>query len=112
MPARRGRGVELLVDPNRRRIMAMLLMRAMRSSEIARELGRSRATASYHLRLMNRAGLIRRTWSRVDYRGRVYFVNPRMLQTIAFWLAGVELPGSRRAYPATDDMEPGEIEAQ
>ncbi len=78
----------------------------MRSSEIAEQIGRSRATTSYHLRLMSRTGLLRRTWSRVDYRGRVYFVNPRMLPAIAVWLAGVELPSTKRANPMTDDLEP------
>ena len=85
----------------------MLIARAMRSSEIAREIGRSRATATYHLRLLSGAGLLRRTWSRVDYRGRVYYVNPKMLPAIAIWLAGVDLPGSKRAHPMTDDVEPG-----
>jgi hypothetical protein len=36
----------------------------------------------------------------------VYFVNPRMLPAIAVWLAGVELPGSKRPHPSTDDLEP------
>jgi DNA-binding transcriptional ArsR family regulator len=112
MPARRGRGIALLVDPVRRRIMAMLIARAMRSGEIAQEIGRSRATATYHLRLMSRAGLLRRTWSRVDYRGRVYFVNPRMLPTIAVWLAGVDLPSTKRARDFTDDLEPRRFEGQ
>jgi predicted transcriptional regulator len=106
MGARRGNGIELLVDPIRRRIMAMLVARAMRSSEVAAEIGRSPATATYHLRLMSRAGLLRRTRSRVDYRGRVYFVNPKMLPTIAVWLAGVELPSTKRAHWMTDDLEP------
>jgi DNA-binding IclR family transcriptional regulator len=92
--------------------MAMLIARAMRSSEVAEQIGRSRATATYHLRLMSRSGLLRRTWSRVDYRGRVYFVNPRMLPTIAVWLAGVELPSTKRAGHLTDDLEPWRIEPQ
>jgi len=86
--------------------MGMLVARAMRSSEIANEIGRSRATATYHLRLLSRAGLLRRTWSRVDYRGRVYYVNPRMLPTISVWLIGVELPSTKRAHWMTDDLEP------
>jgi predicted transcriptional regulator len=93
MPARRGRGIELLVDPNRRRIMAMLAMRAMRSSAIAAAIGRSRPATTHHLRLMRQAGLIRSTWSRLDYRGRVYVVNARMLGPITAWLAAIELPG-------------------
>jgi DNA-binding transcriptional ArsR family regulator len=112
MPARRGRGIELLVDPIRRQIIAMLINRAMRSSEIAREIGRTRATTSYHLRLMNRAGLIPRTWSRIDHRGRVYFVDPGMLRAIAFWLAGVELPSSKRPHPSTDDLDPLRIDLE
>ncbi len=43
MPARRGRGIELLVDPNRRRIMSMLAVRGMRSSAIAAAIGRKPA---------------------------------------------------------------------
>src|SRR5215212_7244655 len=94
MPARRGRGIELLVDPNRRRIVSLLAKQAMRSGEIARAIDRSRPTTTYHLRLPQRAGLIVRTWSRVDYRGRTYFVNPAMLRPIAAWLTAVDLPGS------------------
>jgi DNA-binding transcriptional ArsR family regulator len=92
VPARRGRGIELLVDPNRRRIMSMLAVRGMRSSAIATAIGRSRPATTHHLRLMREAGLIRSTWSRLDDRGRVYVVNARMLGPITAWLAGVELP--------------------
>jgi DNA-binding transcriptional ArsR family regulator len=98
MPARRGRGIELLVDPNRRRIISMLATRAMRSSDIAVAIGRSRPATTHHLRLMQQAGLIWSTWSRLDYRGRVYVVNARMLRQITAWLAGVELPGLPRSY--------------
>lgn len=76
----------------------MLARRAMRSSEIATAIGRSRPATSHHLRLMRQAGLIWSTWSRIDYRGRVYVVNARMLGPITAWLAGVELPGLPRSY--------------
>jgi len=105
MPARRGRGIELLVDPNRRRIISILAVRAMRSSEIAAAIGRSRPATSHHLRLMREAGLIRSTWSRLDYRRRLYMVNGRMLGPITAWLAGVELPGLPRER-ATDLANP------
>jgi DNA-binding transcriptional ArsR family regulator len=108
MPARRGRGIELLVDPIRRQIIAMLATRAMRSGEIALAVSRSRPTTTYHLRLMQRAGLIVRTWSRVDYRGRTYFVNPAMLRPITAWLAGVELPGSPEWRPPPKDQPPAD----
>jgi DNA-binding transcriptional ArsR family regulator len=98
MPARRGEGIELLVDPNRRKIVAMLSVRAMRSSAIATAIGRSRPATSHHLRLLREAGLIRSTWSRVDYRGRVYLINPSMLGPITAWLIGVELPRSKRLF--------------
>lgn len=108
MPARRGRGIELLVDPTRRRIVSLLAQHAMRSGEIARAIGRSRPTASYHLRLLQRAGLIIRTWSRVDYRGRTYFVNPAMLRPITAWLTGVELPRSPEWAPPPMDVPPAD----
>ena len=78
----------------------------MRSGEIALAVGRSRPTTTYHLRLMQRAGLVVRTWSRVDYRGRTYFVNPAMLRPITAWLAGVDLPGSPAWRPAPKDQPP------
>ena len=84
----------------------MLAKHAMRSGEIARAIDRSRATATYHLRLLQRAGLIIRTWSRVDYRGRTYFINPAMLRPITAWLADVELPRSPEWTPPPKDMPP------
>jgi DNA-binding transcriptional ArsR family regulator len=108
MPARRGRGIELLVDPTRRQIISLLAKHAMRSGEIASAIDRSRPTATYHLRLLQRAGLIVRTWSRVDYRGRTYFVNPAMLRPITAWLAGVDLPGSPSWRPPPNDVPPAE----
>ena len=76
----------------------MLAKRAMRSSDIAEAIGRSRPATTHHLRLMREAGLIWSTWSRIDYRGRVYVVNGRMLGPITAWLAGVEMPGLPRSY--------------
>jgi DNA-binding transcriptional ArsR family regulator len=85
--------------------MSMLATRAMRSSDIAVAIGRSRPATSHHLRLMRQAGLIWSTWARFDGRGRLYVVNGRMLRQITAWLAGVELPGLPRSQ-VDDSVEP------
>lgn len=91
MPRRAAHGIELLADPTRRRIVALIAMRVRHPAAIAGELGLSRPATSRQLRLMTEAGLLRWTWSKLDRRSRFYIIDPRMQAPITAWLAGVDL---------------------
>lgn len=93
MPKRNGPGIELLADPTRRRIVALLAIHSMRPKSIAREIGLSRPATSRQLHLLREAGLIRSTWSPIDGRGRLYGIDPRSHGSITAWLAGIGFGG-------------------
>jgi DNA-binding MarR family transcriptional regulator len=106
MPRRNGEGIDLLADPTRRRIVALLALATAKPmmgepTRLAKELGLSRPATSRQLHILRKAGLIavRRGW--VDGRRRVYFIEPTRLGQIAAWLAGTELG---RAFPASDRL--------
>ena len=101
MPNRRGNGIDLLADPTRRRIIALLAVRTLRPSTIATLIGLSRPATSHQLRLMVRAGLIDRRRSRIDGRSFVYSVSAPQLGPITAWLAGTSM--SRTLTMAIDD---------
>jgi DNA-binding transcriptional ArsR family regulator len=91
MPKRNGQGIELLADPTRRRIIALLAIRPRRPSAIATEIGLSRPATSRQLRLLRDAGLIRSQRSPVDGRGYRYAIEPRSRGAITAWLAGTNV---------------------
>ena len=91
MPSRNGVGIELLADPTRRAIVALIAVGVRRPAQIAREIGLGRPATARQLGILSRAGLIRWTWSRLDHRGRVYAIDPRVIGQVLAWLAGVEI---------------------
>jgi DNA-binding transcriptional ArsR family regulator len=91
MPKRNGPGIELLADPTRRRIVALLAIRPLRPRTVATEIGLSRPATSRQLHLLRDAGLIRSTWSPVDGRGRLYALDPKTHGSITAWLAGTNV---------------------
>lgn len=91
MPKRNGRGIELLADPTRRRIVALLAVRPLRPSTIAAELGLSRPATSRQLRLLEHAGLVERSRSIGDGRVWIYTIDRRTLGSITAWLAGTSV---------------------
>jgi hypothetical protein len=98
MPRRNGIGIDLLADPTRRAIVALIALGVGQPSRIAKEIGRSRPATSRQLRILCQAGLIfaRDHWS--DGRRVVYFIDARRLGQITAWLAGTEVG---RAFPPT-----------
>jgi DNA-binding transcriptional ArsR family regulator len=103
MPKRNGQGIELLADPTRRAIVALLALgaanpRVGQPSKIAKEIGRSRPATSRQLRLLRKAGLISVRKHFVDGRRVVYYIDPRRHGQITAWLAGTEVG---RAFPPT-----------
>ena len=95
MPRRAAEGIELLADPTRRRIVALIADRVWHPSDIAAALELSRPAISRQLRLLTEAGLLRWRWSRIDLRSREYVIDPAMQPAIIAWLAGVDLRGVR-----------------
>ncbi len=91
MPKRAAEGIELLADPTRRRIVALVGGRVRHPADIAVALELSRPATSRQLRLLTEAGLLRWTWSSIDRRSRIYVIEPTMQDAIIAWLAGVDL---------------------
>ena len=77
MPHRNGPGIELLADPTRRRIIALLAIGARRPSTIATEIGLSRPATTRQLHLLRDAGLIAAMPSLVDRRAVLYVIAQR-----------------------------------
>jgi DNA-binding transcriptional ArsR family regulator len=101
MPKRFTQGIELLADPTRREIIALIAVGTGRPAAIADEIGLSRPATSRQLRIMKVAGLIRWTRSPLDRRGRLYLIDPKMEGPIIAWLAGVEV-GRRAGWRSID----------
>lgn len=96
MPRRNGAGIELLADPTRRRLVALLALGVAGPAMLAIEVGLSRPAVSRQLGLLRDAGLISVRTGYVDRRRRLYFIEPRRLGQITAWLAGTEVG---RAFP-------------
>jgi DNA-binding transcriptional ArsR family regulator len=97
MPRRNGSGIDLLADPTRRRIIALLALGHMRPSKVAAEIGLSRPATTRQLKLLQRAGLVAARRAYTDGRAVVYYIEPVRLGQITAWLAGTEVG---RAFPA------------
>jgi DNA-binding transcriptional ArsR family regulator len=113
VPKRNGPGIELLADPMRRRIIALLALRPWRPSNVAHEIGLSRPATSRQLRMLEEAGLIRSGRSAADGRVVLYSIERRQHGPITAWLAGTEIarqPASPRTDPGRRrrDLEPEE----
>ena len=91
MPRRMAEGIELLADPTRRRIVALIAGRVWHPADIAAAIGLSRPAVSRQLGLLSSAGLVRWRWSQIDRRSRDYFIDPGMHEPMIAWLAGVDL---------------------
>jgi len=108
MPKRNGIGIDLLADPTRRGIVALLALGVGQPSKVAKEIGRSRPATSRQLRLLRRAGLISVRRHYVDGRRVVYFIEPRRLGQIAAWLAGTEVGRAFPPSPRDDVPDPSD----
>jgi DNA-binding transcriptional ArsR family regulator len=91
VPKRNGAGIELLADPTRRRIIALLAVSACRPSTLAREIGLSRPAVSRQLSMLVDAGLIERHPSYFDGRVTLYRIAADRHGPITAWLAGTNV---------------------
>lgn len=74
----------VLADPVRRAILDLLRERPHAVGEVVTRLELAQPTASKHLAVLRRAGLVRAT---VDAQHRVYSLDPRPLGELEAWLA-------------------------
>ena len=74
---------EVLVDPNRRRILDLLRERERLVGELVAELALSQPGVSKHLRVLREAGLV---VVRHDAQRRWYGLNPAPLAELDTWL--------------------------
>jgi len=91
MPKRATRGIELLADPTRRAIIALVAVRPLRPTTIAREIGLSRPAVSRQLRLLRENGLLERQRSWTDRRAFIHRIPRERHGVITAWLAGTEI---------------------
>lgn len=74
----------VLVEPNRRRILDLLLAGERPVGDLVAELGISQPAVSKHLKVLRDAGLV---GSRIDGSRRLYRLRPEPLQALDEWLA-------------------------
>ena len=92
MPRRNGTGIDLLADPTRRRLVALIaLTQYGQPTKLAKQIGLSRPATSRQLRILAEAGLIRSRRDMSDGRKVVYSIEPRRMGQIMAWLAGTEV---------------------
>jgi DNA-binding transcriptional ArsR family regulator len=75
---------DVLAEPARRRILALLLERPRLVGELTQELGLSQPGTSKHLRVLREAGLVR---VRPEAQRRWYELRPEPLVELDAWLA-------------------------
>jgi DNA-binding transcriptional ArsR family regulator len=75
---------EVIVEPNRRAIMSLLVSSPQSVGEIERKLRVPQPTVSKHLRVLREAGFVEST---VDAQRRLYRLRPEPLQELDDWLA-------------------------
>ena len=74
---------EIIVEPNRRAILSLLVSSEQSVGEIERQLRMTQPTVSKHLRVLREAGFVEAT---VDAQRRVYRLTPEPLQELDAWL--------------------------
>jgi DNA-binding transcriptional ArsR family regulator len=89
---------DVVAEPNRRRILDLLLERERPVGEVVESLGLSQPAVSKHLRILREAGLVE---VRGDAQRRLYSVRPQPLRAIDEWLS----PYRRMWEARLDDLE-------
>src|SRR6185436_16940564 len=75
---------EIIVEPNRRAILNLLVSSEQSVGEIEQQLGMPQPTVSKHLRVLREAGLVEST---VDAQRRLYRLKPDARRDLDAWLA-------------------------
>jgi DNA-binding transcriptional ArsR family regulator len=74
---------DVLAEPNRRRLLDLLLEQPRSVSELVERTGLSQPGASKHLRVLREAGLVD---VRIDAQRRIYALRPEPLVELDEWL--------------------------
>jgi DNA-binding transcriptional ArsR family regulator len=74
---------EIIVEPNRRAILSLLVSSQQSVGEIERQLRMTQPTVSKHLRVLRDAGFVE---SSVDAQRRLYRLRPEPFQQLDTWL--------------------------
>jgi DNA-binding transcriptional ArsR family regulator len=74
----------VLIDPNRRAMLELLLERPRTVGELVDELDLAQPTTSKHLRVLREAGFVRVVR---DAQRRIYTIDPAPLAELDAWLA-------------------------
>ena len=74
---------QVLAEPNRRAILALLASSQQSVGEIERRLRLPQPSVSKHLRVLREAGFVE---SKVDAQRRLYSLRPEPLQEVDAWL--------------------------
>lgn len=90
--------IEVLAEPNRRRILDALMGSESRVGELVERLGLPQPTVSKHLRVLRSAGLVT---ARVDGPRRFYRLRTEPLRELDAWLE----PYRRMWAHSLDDLE-------
>jgi DNA-binding transcriptional ArsR family regulator len=80
-------GLELLAEPTRRLIVALLAERPRRPTSLREAIGVSQATLAFHLGILRRAGIVLDSRVLRDGRVRLYMLHPRRARAVMAWLA-------------------------
>ena len=75
---------EIIAEPNRRAILALLVSSQQSVGEIERQLRMPQPAVSKHLRVLREAGFVEST---VDAQRRLYRLKPEPFQQVDAWLA-------------------------
>src|SRR6476661_5887595 len=89
---------EVLAEPNRRRILDLLLEHELPVGDLVRALAVSQPAVSKHLRILREAGLVE---VRSDAQRRLYRLRAEPLRAVDDWLA----PYRARWASHLDDLE-------
>jgi DNA-binding transcriptional ArsR family regulator len=84
---------EILAEPNRRRILDLLIGGERPVGDLVDDLAISQPAVSKHLRILREAGLVA---VRSDAQRRLYRVNPDPLQAVDAWLEPYRLQWGAR----------------
>jgi DNA-binding transcriptional ArsR family regulator len=74
---------DIIAEPNRRRVLDLLLKHERTVGELVEALDMSQPAVSKHLRVLREAGLVE---ARVDAQRRVYSLHPQPLADVDAWL--------------------------
>jgi DNA-binding transcriptional ArsR family regulator len=87
-----------LADPNRRRIVEMLVGRELAAGEIGAAFEISAPAVSQHLKVLKEASIVR---VRIDGQRRIYALDPTGFAELDLWLSSVR----RFWIPRLDELE-------